>query len=180
MKFHAVLLAAGIVVLSGCGSRPRAPAILDELVYQNDREGLRFLAPQGWTQHTRAELPAGKLEQERLLVAYRQQEPDSPADLEIAAMDFPESKDLTAYLAAASHGVKQWRLAGKPETVQINGVTGVRTILTGQQGSMNITKEVVSFRRGERVFLFTGFYAPSDSKARDAVRQAVGSVMWKH
>src|SRR5262249_26812782 len=151
---------------------------LDEPVYQNDREGFRFLAPQGWTQHTRAELPPGKLEQERLLVAYKQRETDSPADLEVAAVDLPEPSDLTAYLAAASHGVRQWRLVTKPETVQINGVSAVRTAFTGQQGSLNMTKEVVSFRRGDRVFLFTGFYVPSDSKARDALRQAVGSVMW--
>jgi hypothetical protein len=179
MKYRAVVLAAFLVALSGCGSRPRAPAILDEPVYQNDREGFRFLAPPGWTQQTRAELPPGKLEQERLLVVYTQQEADSPADLEVAAVDLPEPTDLTAYVSAAPHGVKHWRLMGKPETVKINGVSGVRTVLTGQQGSRTMTKEVVTFRRGERVFLFTGFYVPSDSKSRDAVRQAVGGVMWK-
>jgi hypothetical protein len=179
MKYHAVLLAACALVAAGCNDRPRAPAILDEPVYQNDREGFRFLAPQGWTQHTRAELPPGKLEQERLLVAYRQREAGSPADLEVAAVDLPESADLTAYVAAASHGVRQWRLVGKPEQFQVNRVSAIRTTLTGKQGEQLMTKEVVSFRRGERVFFFTSFYAPTDSKSRDALRQAVGSVMWK-
>jgi hypothetical protein len=179
MKCHAVLLAAAVACLTGCNSRPRAPAILDEPVYQNDREGFRFLAPDGWTQHMRAELPTGKIEQERVLVAYKRRAADPPADLEVAAVDFPEQADWSAYLAAASHGTKQWHPAGKPETVQINGVSAVRTVLKGRQGQQDMTKEVVTFRRGERVFLFTGLFAPSDSKAREAVRQAVGSVMWK-
>src|SRR5262249_38896309 len=116
MKRAAVLLAACVLVLPGCGSRPRAPAILDEPVYQNDRQGFRFLAPQGWTQHPRAELPPGKLDKERLLVAYRQRGNEAPAALEVAAVDFPEPSALTAYLAAASHSAKEWRLVGKPET----------------------------------------------------------------
>ena len=34
------------------------------------REGFRFLAPDGWVQRARAELPAGRYEKPELLVAY--------------------------------------------------------------------------------------------------------------
>src|SRR2546423_15656230 len=77
------LLALCALLLLGCDSKPRAPALMDDPVYQNDREGFRFLVPDGWKQHARAEVPPGKSEKERLLVQYRRPAEGGEATLEV-------------------------------------------------------------------------------------------------
>ena len=42
-----------------------------------------------------------------------------------------------------------------------------------------MTKETVAFRRGGRVYFFHGLFGPTDAKARDQVRRAVESTIWK-
>ncbi len=68
---RAVLFVGLVLLFSGCRSRPRAPLLRDDPVYQNDREGFRFLAPEGWTQSSRSEVPPGKITKELSLVDYR-------------------------------------------------------------------------------------------------------------
>src|SRR5262245_25916538 len=102
-----VAIAAAALVLASCSSGPRAPALRDEAVYQNDREGFRFRVPEGWTQHAKSDLPPGKANKEHLLVSYRRS--SKPASLEVSLADVPESADLATYLAGPSFGAKQWR-----------------------------------------------------------------------
>src|SRR5262245_64118678 len=78
-----------LLLLLGCAPRPRAPALLDEPVYQNEREGFRFLVPEGWKQYARSEAPPGKGERERLLVLYRRLTPGPEATLEVTRADLP-------------------------------------------------------------------------------------------
>jgi hypothetical protein len=165
--------------IRGCAYRPHAPVLRNEPVFQSSREGLRFNVPDGWIQHTRADIPPGKVDKERLLVAYRQSE-DAPigADLEVSLIDLPPDADLAAYLAAASHGAARWQSAGKPEELSMNGEAALRYVFTASRDRM--FKEAVVFRRQERVYFFVGLFAASDKQARQQIRRAIESVTWRH
>jgi hypothetical protein len=172
-----LLLAGGVLWLAGCGSHPRAPALQDQPVYQNDREGFRFLVPEGWKQYARADLPPGKIDHERLLVQYRRKE-GKAATLEVSRVDLPASTDLATYLTAPAFGVNTWRFTVR-EALEVGGKPAERLLLTGRRGAEELTREVVAVRRDERVYLFTGIFASGDAAARSAVRRAVGRVLWK-
>ena len=47
-----------VFVLAGCQEQPKAPPLVNDTVYQNNTIGLRFLAPEGWSVVSRAELPS--------------------------------------------------------------------------------------------------------------------------
>src|SRR5437016_3751132 len=178
---QAVALVIGICAASllGCNSRPHAPELSDEPVYVNDSLGVRFLAPEGWTQHAKADVPAGKLDKERLLVRYERPTSGNSALLELTAADLPVSVDLSAYLTGPAYGADKWRLARPAEPVDVEGVAALRHGLSARVRGEETTREVVVFRRGERVFFFTGLFASKDSSARSQIRAAVQSVLWK-
>src|SRR5262249_17103021 len=99
--------------------------------------------------------------------------------LEVSRADLPESTKLTEYLSGPAFSARQWKAKGSPEELEINGVSAVRsTFLTGT-GKDEEVREVVTFRRGERCYFFTGLYSASDAKAREEIRRSVGSVIWK-
>src|SRR5262245_30253534 len=102
----ALVVVVGVIVLVAGRGGPRAPALRPEPVYQNSREGFRFVAPEGWTQVAKAELPSGPAEKERLMVRYQAATGD-PAALEATVIDLPESTDLAAYLSQPSYGVSE-------------------------------------------------------------------------
>ncbi len=172
-------LAVGWFALAGCNPRPHAPALDNAPIYQNDREGFRFLLPEGWSQGIRADVPAGKAQKERVLVAYLHPSAEQTAVLEVTLADLPETLDLTAYLAEGSNGVTAWRLQSGPESLEVHGTPARRWAFTGRSGKYERIKEVVAIRRGERTYFFCGLFAPTDTTARDQVRRAVGSIIWK-
>jgi hypothetical protein len=176
--WQSTMVVAAIWVL-GCSRDPQAPVLRNEPVYQNDTEGFRFLTPEGWRQHARVNVPPGKLEKERLLVQYVRLSSERGASLDVSMADLPATADLTEYLAGPSGGVKSWRLAGPIEPVEINGVRAERIAFTSRVKNEETTKEVMVFRRGERVYFFAAYFASTDSKARDQVRRAVESTIWK-
>lgn len=166
------------LLLTGCESRPHAPAIQDEAVFQHEQEGFRFLAPEGWVQQARAVLPAGKVTEERLLVEYQCSVSRYPASLDVSRIDLPEAADLQAYLQGPSFGVAKWRNASGPEKLEINGQTGFRWTFSARQ-EVEMTKEVTVFRQGERVYLFSGVFATADAHCRDEIRRTTASVLWR-
>jgi hypothetical protein len=151
----------------------------NEPVYQNEMEGFRFLAPEGWRQHAKAEVPRGKLEKERLLVQYVRLGSEKGASLDVSMADLPASTDLTTYLAGPSGGVKSWRPQLPAAAITLNGVPAQRLTFTNGVSKDETTKEVVAVRRGERVYFFTAYFASSDAKAREEVRRTVASTLWK-
>lgn len=173
------LLLVGLSLLAGCGRGPRAPALQDDPVYTNEDEGFRFRVPEGWHQSAHAVLPPGKLDKERLLVQYRRPDPARPATLEVAAADLPPSTDLAAYLAEPAYGATTWRVRAGPEPVQAGGMEGSRYDLTARVGTDDMTREVVAFRRGERVYFFTALFLSKDPDAREQFRRSVGRLVWK-
>jgi predicted Zn-dependent protease len=165
--------------LLGCRSGPRAPALGDEPVYNNSREGFRFLVPEGWTQSARGEAPPGKVQDERMLVEYKLLTSDRPAALQVTVIDRPESTSLEGCLSACSFGIENWRRKSPLEQLTINEVAASRIIFTSRIDNEETIRDVVVFRRGERVYFFTGIFPSTDSKAREQVRRAVESVIWK-
>jgi hypothetical protein len=167
------------MLLAGCESRPHAPALIDEPVYSNAREGFRFRVPEGWKQYAKADVPPGKVDKERLLVAYRLMSAGAAAELEVSLHDLPIDSDLEKLLSGRSFGVEKWQAASPAEQIEINGAPAVRLTFSGRSGKEKLMKEVVAFRRLGRVYFFTGVYRPADERAREGIREAMGSILWK-
>jgi hypothetical protein len=187
-RWASILVAVAAVLVAGLlaglfsrswGARPRAPALIDEPVYHNAREGFRFLVPEGWTVHSRGEAPPGRADKERLLVNYQRYGADKPAQFEVTLIDFPSTSDLAAHLAEPSYGAEKWRPKGAAETLPLKGIDATRYLFTARVGKEETTKEVVAVRRGERVYFFTALYATGDTSARDQMRRVVESTIWE-
>ncbi len=168
-----------MVLLAGCSDRPHAPALRDEPVYQNDAEGFRFLAPEGWAQFARANLPPGPVTKEKLLVGYRRRTGESPASFEVTCVDLPEGADLVAQAIGTPGGPHAWRAAGAPEPTTAGGAAATKFTLLGRPDREQLQRDVVAVRRGPRVYFFTLTAATKDAAARDAVRRVVSGVSWK-
>jgi hypothetical protein len=169
-----------VASLSGCRQRPRAPLLQDDPVYHNATEHVRFLAPEGWTQHARSEFPPGPIPEEHLLVDYLHWTGDMPAILELSVVDLPESTDLLTYLTtkrAKSFGAQQWQVVSSGEQVEAGGASGQRFVMESNEHAAR-TKEVTVFRRGRRVFFFIGVFLTGDMTARDQIRRAIKSIVW--
>jgi hypothetical protein len=167
------------LVVPACSHRPRAPALRDEPVYQNSQAGFRFLVPEGWTQTARAEAPPGKAESERMLVEYKLLTAAEPAALEVSLIDLPTATEVNHYLTSHPFSGEGWVARSQPQPCEINGVAAVRVELGNRNVRSKTTREVVYFQRGERVYFFTGIFAPTDASAREQVRRAVESIIWK-
>ena len=179
LRRAAALLAAALAG-AGCNSRPRAPALRPEAVYQNEQEGFRFLAPEGWDVFARTALPPGPVPKEKLLIGYRKpsQEP-RPATFEVSCADLPESADLTAHQAGPATAPHPWRPNKPAEPLSVGDVPATRITLAQGSGPAALTREVVAVRRGGRVYFFSLTAAANDTASRDQARRAVASVVWR-
>jgi hypothetical protein len=163
------------VLLLGCSHKPKAPALSNDPVYHNAHEGFRFLVPTGWVQAVKADLPAGRLDAEHLLVRYTGVSGDAPGTLEVSCADIPESTNLAEYLAGPSHSIKGWKAVGQPEEAKIQNVPATRFVYHAGE----VAKDVVAVRRGERVYFFSALHSAKDTQSRDQLRQAVSSLVWE-
>ncbi len=176
-KRVAAALLAAMLLGWGCQPKPKAPALIDEPVYQSP-EGFRFLVPEEWIMIGRASPPSGRVEKECLLVQYRRSSGDSDAILEISLMDLPEDAELLEYLSTPSFSVRRWKLLGQPESIEAGGVSGTRFRFSGRADRSDLAKEVTTFRRGGRVYFFTILYSPKDAAAVEQVRRSINGLMW--
>jgi hypothetical protein len=170
-----VLLAA--VLPAGCQPKPKAPALIDEPVFQSG-EGFRFLVPEGWIMAARGNVPPGPLVKESLLVQYRRTADDLQATLEVSAADLPEDADLAAYLSGPSFSASHWNQSGAPEKLEAGGRPATRYRFKARVSGAELVKEVTVFRRGGRVYFFKLLYAPSDTAAPEQARRAIGRLVW--
>ena len=173
------LLVSAVLIAAGCSRSPSAPALGDTPVYQNNREGFRFLVPENWTQVASGVLPRGELEGEVLLVKYRMRTAGKGALLEVLCFDAEKYPDLQKYHAEPSHGSKNWKLDEPPETMDINGTNAERLIFSTEVNKQAMVKEIVAYRREQRVYSFIGLFWASDIKAREQLRRAVDSIIWR-
>src|SRR5579871_947279 len=114
-----------VAVLLGCQPKPKAPALIDEPVFQSD-EGFRFLVPEGWLMSARASVPPRPLDKERLLDQYRRTRGDNLATLDVSVMDLPEDTDMVNYLSTPAFSARQWKQTGQAESMEIGGAQGTR------------------------------------------------------
>jgi hypothetical protein len=171
-----IVLLALLLLVAGCAERPKAPPLVNDTVYHNDKIGLRFLAPEGWSMSSRADLPPGTLPKPIILVGYHSKKGDT-AQLELMAADLPADSDLGKFLVENRIGSAVWTLQ-PPEKLTINGVEATRHVLTRTASRGEVRREATAFRRGERVYFFIVTFAANDPAARDAARQCVQSANW--
>ncbi len=164
--FVVLLLAA----VAGCSNRPHAPALSASPLFQDDAIGLRFRAPDGWTQFGRGTLPTGKIPKEAEVVGYRLMYGDKPAKFNVTAADLPEGTDLAQHLALAP-----WRVTAGPLPETVGGKPGLRFALADQSQR----RETVAVRRGSRVYFFTLSFGNGDRAAPASGREILATVTWK-
>jgi len=162
----------------GCSQRPQAPPLTNDAVYQNDKAGLRFLAPAGWSIASRTDLPRGELTRPILLVAYFQTAGEKPAEFDLFAMDLAESTDLGQYLAEHRVGPEKWKVKPQPAEVQVGGAAATRYSMTAGSGKDELHREATAIRRGGRVFFFIVTFSPRDDDHRDQIRRVIDSAAW--
>ena len=143
-----------LIVAAGCSAKPRAPAILDEPVYQNSQEGFRFVPPEDWKMRSRAEVPSGPLAQERLLVEYKRLTGEKPAALEVSMADVAAEKDVADCVRDRGEP-GGWKPVGEVERLEVGGRVAARVVFASQSGAENSHKEVVAVRRGSRACTFS-------------------------
>jgi len=162
----------------GCGSRPRAPALLDEPVYTNMQEGFRFVVPEGWQIQARAEYPRQEMKEERMLVEYRRQREGKTLLLLVSMVDLPETASLRDHIVQRVYPAADWKV-GPVETIQLGDVPAERLVLSLRVDKEETIREVVSVRKAQRVYFFSGSFPGSDTKGREEIRKAVASLTWE-
>jgi hypothetical protein len=166
------------LAVAGCTERPKAPPLVNETVYQNDKIGLRFAAPDGWSLASRADLPATPLPKPTVMAAYHLSKGGNLSTLEVLAADLPDGADLGNVVVEHRIGGAAWVLKPPAEAVTVNGAEATRYVLTRMVGRGEVRREATAFRRGGRVYFFIITFAYGDAASRDAARDSVKSVTW--
>lgn len=162
----------------GCSQRPSAPPLANDAVYQNDKAGIRFLAPANWAITSRTDLPRGELTRPILLVAYHQVAGEKPAEFDLFVMDLPDDADLGAYLAEHRVGPEKWTVNPQTVPVPVGGLAGTRYDMTAGRGKDELQREAVAVRRGRRVYFFITTFSPHDDDHREQTHRSIESVAW--
>ena len=174
----AALLPVG-PLLFGCDSGPKAPALRDSPVFYSKQEGFRFLVPEGWKQSAHGVLPAGALKGEVLFAQYRMPTSQQAALLDLLCYEEGTHASPQEYHAGPSHGVREWKAAEPPDTIEVHRVPAERLVYSAAIGTVPMIKEVFAYSRNGRVYSFIGLYAESDSTAREELRRAMQSIVWE-
>ncbi|HZU36061.1 MAG TPA: hypothetical protein VFA18_09140 [Gemmataceae bacterium] len=173
------IVIVGLATLAGCSRGPVAPALEDGPEFRDAQEGFRFLVPEHWTQYAHAAVPPGRLTDERMIVEYNLQAVAKPASFGVTCVDLDPSTDIAKYVASHVPGGASWKLKAPSKPCEIQGVPAEKmTFVSHPPGADELTRDIVAFRRGQRVYLFTGVYATSDKEAREQVQQAMDSILW--
>lgn len=175
-----VLALTCVLAAAGCTSRPRAPALHAESVYQDESEGFRFEPPRGWNMTVRSAFPAGQpVTQQRKLVEYKFANPVNPASLTVSRLDTTEAIDLLAHFAAKATGPDAWRPVKPVSTVTIDGMPGQTVSLASGVGTKAQIMDITAFQRNGRHYFFMLLCHPDDRSAREAGRRAIATLNWK-
>ena len=169
-----------ILLIAGCSRGPVAPELRDSPVYRNSLEGFRFLVPDTWTQSASANLPVGNLETELFLVRYNVRSTESNAQVQVLCFqDQSGQDDLVKHHQLPSFGIQQWTLKEDLRKEAVGGREGTWLYLTGRTQGREMGKEVLCFRKEDRVYSFVGIFWTTDDKARQSMHRAFQSVMWE-
>lgn len=164
----------------GCTSRPRAPALVPESIYQNEQEGLRFEAPVDWIVHAKTTLPSGEpVPIERMLVGYKRLRTPNPASFEVGRWDAPQDTNLVDHFTAKRLGPQAWRQIGGVESLTVGGLPAQRLQFQQRARNLDIRKEVTAVHHNGKFYFFSLIAPPDDLTARNEARRAIASVTWK-
>ncbi|SRR6266404_5684408 len=164
-----------LVLTAGCNRPPRAPALRDEPVYTNSRDGFSFLSPAGWLQTAKSDPPDEISERDRLLVCYQSPAATLKAWFEVSRADWPESTDVSARLALPSHASgTAWQPSGNPQAEKVGDTDGTRYTFT----NLERIKETTVIRRGPHVYFFTVLSEKTDEQARLQIRKIIADARW--
>lgn len=178
--FRTNLVLIAFLAFAGCNRGPIAPELRNSPVYHNSQEGIRFLVPDNWTQSASANLPAGDLDREHFLVRYNVRLPDSSAQVQVLCyQDRSGQDDMVKHHQEPAFGIQQWTLKDGPKQETISGQVGTWLYLTGKNKEKEMGKEVLCFRKGDRVYSFVGTFWTTDDKARQVMHRAFQSVIWE-
>ncbi len=98
--------------------------------------------------------------------------------LRVSVADVPLSTPLGDYITKNTFTGEKWRLLHPAEEFTINGEPAARILYAKGSGREEVFREVVAFRRDERVYFFKSFYAAWDVRVRKALRAAVDTIVW--
>lgn len=169
--------AAALVLAAACSDRPKAPPLTTEAAFQDDRIGLRFLVPAGWTIQSRTAVPDGPPTRTIVVASYRRTAGAKPATFEILAMSLPPDADPERYLAEHGPGSEKW-VRGSPAAGSVGGAGPIRFVQVREPGKGDTRRDVVAYRRGERTYYFVLTAPASDAEARAAIRTTIDSITW--
>lgn len=170
----------GMMVCPGCNRGPVAPELRNSPVYNNRREGFRFLVPDGWKQTASANLPAGNLETELFLVQYDVPSREAAAQVQVLCCQDRDGKtDLTEVRSRPAFGVERWTIEDAPAQESVGGREGTWIYLTGRVQERKMGQEVLCFRKNGRIYSFVGTFDATDEPARQTIRRAFKSIVWK-
>jgi hypothetical protein len=169
------LVVMTVVLSAGCDrQKPRAPALGDEPVYSNSRDGFSFLAPEGWAQWSKSDAPPEASDKDRVLVSYVSPS-EKATEFEVSRADLPESVDLPARLALPSHNSgSSWQPAGVAEATKVGGKDATRYTFACKDR----VKESTVVRHGGHVYFFTVISPKSDETERRQIRALIAEVRW--
>ncbi len=165
-------------LLSGCDSRPAAPALRDAPVYRSATEGFRFRVPEGWTQTANSALPPGDIPKEIFLARYRVQSPEGGASLQVLGRNDLAADALTEHFQKPAFGVPSWKVVEPLHTITVGDVPAERLVLSGVLHGKTMMQHVTCFHRRGRLYAFVGLYWQTDPTVRQQVERAVESVLW--
>lgn len=169
-----------LLFMAGCDRGPVAPELRDSPVYQNHLEGFRFLVPDNWTQSASANLPLGDLDTELFLVRYGIRSPEPNAQVQVLCLqDTSGQLDFLQHHLKPAFGIDNWKSQQEPRTETIGGQLGTWLYLTGRNKTQEMAKEVLCFRKGDRIYSFIGTFQPQDEKARQTIQRAFESIIWE-
>lgn len=175
-----VTLLVILCCLSGCQRGPSAPELRDSPVYRNTQEGFRFLVPDNWTQSASAVLPVGDLQTELFLARYNIKSPEPNAQAQVLCFqDKTGQADLRQHQLKPAFGISAWTEKDEPKSQLIGGLSGTWYFLTGKNKAQAVDKEVLCFRKGDRVYSFVGTFQAGDDKARQTIHRAFESIIWE-
>lgn len=146
----------------------------NESEYYDRIQKLRFAVPEGWKTNAKSNLPVGSLNKERMLVEYQQLGPLA-AVLRVTAVDLKD-EEPAAYLDRTNRRKREFK-PPTSEATQLGGLPATRFTFLHVAGGLD--KEVVTVRRDERLYLFLSECGKTDAKAREAIRNALASVVWE-
>ena len=166
-----------LLTLLGCENKVSAPALTDDLVYENSA-GMRFVVPERWSVTAKSNIPDAIPSHPTRLVAYHS--PTSlDATLDVYVANIPAQTSLNDYLTANPISPRRWTPEGSPESLTINGKSATRTSYSAKSSKNKpLRREIVLFDRDGLCYFFLLEYGSDDTKTREQARRAIESTVW--